>query len=294
MSSIVRGEHPHAERCGPSRAVRRRPRARVRCRGGGRSRRRPRRARRDVRAGARRDGPRRRSASRRPRTARRSLPRPSRRARPAPSRCASACSTRTGRRCARGFEVEAQRRLHLIVVRRDLTGYQHLHPAMARRRHLERAADGRAAGRLPRLRRLPAHAARSTCWPPICSPRASSGRQALPAPARDRAHGRLRRPARAARAACGPRGGTRASPSAAADGPCREIQPYLGARGHLVALRQGDLAYLHVHPEDARRRRRRDPVRGRLPLARAPTACSCSSRSTASSTPRRFTVEVTP
>ena len=27
-----------------------------------------------------------------------------------------------------GFEVEAQRRLHLIVVRRDLTGYQHLHP----------------------------------------------------------------------------------------------------------------------------------------------------------------------
>jgi hypothetical protein len=31
--------------------------------------------------------------------------------------------------------------------------------------------------------------------------------------------------------------------------PVRAIQPYLGARGHLVALRQGDLAYLHVHPE---------------------------------------------
>ena len=26
-------------------------------------------------------------------------------------------------------------------------------------------------------------------------------------------------------------------------------QPYLGARGHLVALREGDLAFLHVHPE---------------------------------------------
>src|SRR5829696_8378139 len=25
-------------------------------------------------------------------------------------------------------------------------------------------------------------------------------------------------------------------------------EPYLGARGHLVALREGDLAYLHVHP----------------------------------------------
>jgi hypothetical protein len=27
-----------------------------------------------------------------------------------------------------------------------------------------------------------------------------------------------------------------------------DLQPYLGAYGHLVALREGDLAYLHVHP----------------------------------------------
>ncbi|MFT4085992.1 MAG: heavy-metal-associated domain-containing protein [Gordonia sp. (in: high G+C Gram-positive bacteria)] len=30
--------------------------------------------------------------------------------------------------------------------------------------------------------------------------------------------------------------------------PVTALQPYLGAFGHLVALRQGDLAYLHVHP----------------------------------------------
>lgn len=30
--------------------------------------------------------------------------------------------------------------------------------------------------------------------------------------------------------------------------PVRDLQPYLGAYGHLVALRSGDLAYLHVHP----------------------------------------------
>lgn len=30
--------------------------------------------------------------------------------------------------------------------------------------------------------------------------------------------------------------------------PVTDLQPYLGAYGHLVALRQGDLAYLHVHP----------------------------------------------
>lgn len=27
------------------------------------------------------------------------------------------------------------------------------------------------------------------------------------------------------------------------------LEPYLGAYGHLVALRQGDLGYAHVHPE---------------------------------------------
>ncbi|MBO0981513.1 heavy-metal-associated domain-containing protein [Microbacterium sp. SD291] len=33
--------------------------------------------------------------------------------------------------------------------------------------------------------------------------------------------------------------------------PVTTLEPYLGAFGHLVALRQGDLAYLHVHPEGA-------------------------------------------
>lgn len=32
--------------------------------------------------------------------------------------------------------------------------------------------------------------------------------------------------------------------------PVPELDEYLGALGHLVALREGDLAYLHVHPED--------------------------------------------
>jgi hypothetical protein len=28
------------------------------------------------------------------------------------------------------------------------------------------------------------------------------------------------------------------------------VEPYLGAGGHLVVLREGDLAFLHVHPSD--------------------------------------------
>lgn len=35
------------------------------------------------------------------------------------------------------------------------------------------------------------------------------------------------------------------------DGRPVTLQPYLGAFGHLVALRDGDLAYLHVHPDGA-------------------------------------------
>ena len=33
--------------------------------------------------------------------------------------------------------------------------------------------------------------------------------------------------------------------------PVTDLQPYLAAYGHLVALRDGDLAYLHVHPAGA-------------------------------------------
>jgi hypothetical protein len=31
--------------------------------------------------------------------------------------------------------------------------------------------------------------------------------------------------------------------------PVTALEPYLGAYGHLVAVRDGDLGYLHVHPE---------------------------------------------
>ena len=40
-----------------------------------------------------------------------------------------------------------------------------------------------------------------------------------------------------------------------------ELGPYLGALGHLVALREGDLAYLHVHPEET------DPDSGQVEFA---------------------------
>ncbi len=35
------------------------------------------------------------------------------------------------------------------------------------------------------------------------------------------------------------------------DGKPVSVDPFLGARGHLVALREGDLGYLHVHPVES-------------------------------------------
>ena len=43
---------------------------------------------------------------------------------------------------------------------------------------------------------------------------------------------------------------SRVTLSVSKDGrPVTDLQPYLGAYGHLVTLRAGDLAYLHVHPD---------------------------------------------
>ena len=42
---------------------------------------------------------------------------------------------------------------------------------------------------------------------------------------------------------------TRMSFTITKDGEPVRTDPYLGAGGHLVALREGDLAFLHVHPE---------------------------------------------
>jgi oxalate decarboxylase/phosphoglucose isomerase-like protein (cupin superfamily) len=50
------------------------------------------------------------------------------------------------------------------------------------------------------------------------------------------------------------------------DHPVGTLDEYLGALGHLVAIREGDLAYLHVHPEET------DPGSGLIQfMARFPT-----------------------
>jgi hypothetical protein len=141
----------------------------------------------------------------------------------------------------RDFETEQGRRMHLIVVRRDLRRFQHLHPtqdatgAWSTRLTLPDAgvyhafADFQTGGRRQALGVDLFAAGPFAPLPlPAGSPTARTGGYAVTLAAAEDATLRF-----AVR-----RGGA----------PVNDLQPYLGAKGHLVMLRAGDLAYEHVHP----------------------------------------------
>ena len=170
----------------------------------------------------------------------------------APGRAGELAFRITGKdgRVVRDFDVEHTKRMHLIVVRRDMTGFQHLHPTPARRRHA-----GRRPSRCPRPAPTACSptspwTARRGRWRPTSRSAATSGAVPLPAPARTTRPATCACTSTRARAAPGSRPSC-ASPSRAAASPS-QVEDYLGAKGHLVALREGDLAYLHVHAEEDR------------------------------------------
>ncbi|HZO06661.1 MAG TPA: hypothetical protein VFB52_09750 [Solirubrobacterales bacterium] len=145
------------------------------------------------------------------------------------------------------FEVTHTKRMHVIVVRRDLTDFQHLHPEMA--------ADGTWSVplRLAEAGTYRVFADFSTDGEPTTLADdlrvdGDADLRDLPAPA-TRA---LSEPGdyEVSLRAGDPHAGEEASLRFAIgrDGQPASLQPYLGAGGHLVALREGDLTFLHVHP----------------------------------------------
>ncbi|WP_447038999.1 hypothetical protein [Streptomyces sp. DSM 118878] len=152
----------------------------------------------------------------------------------------------TGRNVT-AYEKENTKELHLIVASRDLTTYRHLHP--------ERAADGTWSTRLT-LPEAGGHRVFADFHPRGAKKALTLGADL--AVAGKSAPKEL--PAKSAKATVDGydvtlKGGLK--PGEAADltlsvakngRPVTDLQPYLGAYGHLVALRSGDLAYLHVHP----------------------------------------------
>lgn len=145
------------------------------------------------------------------------------------------------------YDEQHERDLHLIVVGRDLTGFQHVHPVLDE--HTGRWSTDVAL--TPGAWRVLAD------FTPEGGPPLVLGGDVLvpgrfdPAPlpaerSTDLVDGY--RVDLAGDLAAGQE--AELTLTVSRDGrPVTDLQPYLGAYGHLVALRAGDLGYLHVHPD---------------------------------------------
>jgi hypothetical protein len=154
----------------------------------------------------------------------------------------------SGGQPVRDFEVEHEKRMHLILVRRDGQGFQHLHP--------ELGDDGAWSVKVT----LPdagayrvfadfKHDGEARTLAADLSVDGDADYRPLPAPTTTASTGdgyEVRLDAGALRA--GREAELRFTVSR--HGRPVRTEEYLGAGGHLVALREGDLAYLHVHPEE--------------------------------------------
>lgn len=147
------------------------------------------------------------------------------------------------------FETEHDKELHLIVVRRDLGGYQHLHPTLDAGGTWSTNVDLSAAGDYKVFADfVPAGGAATTLGTDLA---VGGDFRPQPLPVAStiaQVDGYTITMAADVAAQTGSMVGFTIS----RDGrPVTDLQPYLGAYGHLVALRSSDLAYLHVHPSGA-------------------------------------------
>ena len=143
------------------------------------------------------------------------------------------------------YDVEHERRLHLVAVRRDQAGFQHVHP------RLDSTGTWHA-----RLSLKPGDWRLFADFTPAGHDRLVLGADlAVEGPFRPQEPSSESRTAEVDGYTVALDGALVAGREAelaftvTRDGePVTDLQPYLGAAGHLVALRDADLAYLHVHP----------------------------------------------
>ena len=149
----------------------------------------------------------------------------------------------------RDFDVEHTKRMHLIVVRRDMTGFQHLHPTQAPDGTWSVPVTLRDAGSYRVLADFSVDGKPRTLGDDLTVDGTVRAKE-LPAPIeRTEVDGMLVTLTKGA-----PKAGSESELAftVTRGGRPVEVEEYLGAKGHLVALRQGDLAFLHVHPDEDR------------------------------------------
>jgi hypothetical protein len=144
------------------------------------------------------------------------------------------------------FDELHERRLHLIVLSRNLVDYLHVHPVMDEAGHWSVDLPARAPGSYRVFADFqPTGAENLTLGTDITVPGAAAS-VALPAPStRSSVDGYT-----VTMAGTPARGEAELSFTVEHAGRVVHTDPYLGAAGHLVAIREGDLAYLHVHPHE--------------------------------------------
>ncbi|MGW6446206.1 hypothetical protein [Lentzea sp. NPDC055074] len=145
-----------------------------------------------------------------------------------------------------GFDVEHEKRLHLVLVRRDGKNFQHVHPEMAPDGTWSIPATLPEAGSYKIFADFKPHNGPKT----VLSTDVQEPGDYRPATHQDSRtftvdgyevtlQGDLTTTKASTLTAEVTKNGTKVT----------TLQNYLGAKGHLVALRASDLAYLHVHPE---------------------------------------------
>lgn len=149
------------------------------------------------------------------------------------------------------FDELHERRMHLIVVRRDGTWFRHLHPEMDAQGTWSIQVQFAAPGAYRAFADFSVGGDQHTLAGDLFVSGGEFEAHRFPAPTTvDSTDGY-----EVSLHADGASAGSPASLTfAVAKGgePVEDLAPYLGAKGHLVALREGDLAYLHVHPEESR------------------------------------------
>ncbi len=147
----------------------------------------------------------------------------------------------------RAFDVEHTKRMHFIVVRRDMTGFQHLHPAQAADGRWSVPVTLREAGSYRVFADFSVHGRPHTLAADLTVD-GTVRSHALPVPVERVDVDGLRVSLTEGASRAGEASGL--GFTVTRDRRPVAVQDYLGAKGHLVALREGDLAFLHVHPDE--------------------------------------------
>lgn len=148
------------------------------------------------------------------------------------------------------FDQLHERRMHLIIVRRDGEGFRHLHPEMNKAGTWRAPIEFSEAGDYRAFADFSVAGEQHTLASDLFVSGGSFKARPFPPPeSLDSTNGyevRLH--------AGQPHAGESSSLTFAVSRGGEDVDdlsPYLGAKGHLVALREGDLAFLHVHPVEA-------------------------------------------